>query len=100
MKQFLTLFKFQFRSQYGISLLKSSLFSENKKPFKVIGLALVILVAFTEMIGLYTFVMWKVFEAAKMLGIPEITLTFGALLSGAFIPVSYTHLTLPTIYSV
>jgi len=97
-KQFLTLFKFQFRSQYGISLLKSSLFSEQKKPLKVIGLALIILVAFSEMIGLYTFVMWKVFETAKTLEIPEITLTFGALLAGAFILIFGTFYILSGIF--
>ncbi|MEI6603107.1 MAG: hypothetical protein WCL54_06430 [Clostridia bacterium] len=85
MKDFLTLFKFQFRSQYGISLLKSNLFSENRKPLKIIGLSLVILFAFSEMIGLYTFVMWQVFSVSKTLGIPEITLTFGILMAGMFI---------------
>jgi len=98
MKDFLTLFKFQFRSQYGISLLKSNLFSETKKPLKIIGLGLIILFAFSEMIGLYTFVMWQVFSVSKTLGIPEITLTFGILMAGMFILVFGTVYILSGIF--
>ena len=85
MKEFLTLFKFQFRSQYGISLLKNNFKKGNKKSAKVIGIGLIITLALAQMVGLYTYILLQVFPASKILGAPELILAVGALLAGVFI---------------
>ncbi|HEX3026417.1 MAG TPA: hypothetical protein VHR42_04215, partial [Clostridia bacterium] len=78
MKQYFILLKLQIRSQFRLGGLKKGSGSGLGGALKKIGMAVLILFALAELLGVYTFMMLSLYQGAKALNSPEIVLTVSA----------------------
>jgi ABC-2 type transport system permease protein len=82
MSKFGSLLKTQLNSRFGFSMIRYALKNDRKAIWKGLGIGLAILVALGQFVFMYTFLLTKMFEAAKILNAPQLIITLGAVGSG------------------
>lgn len=80
-----SLIKLQLNAQYGLSYARYVMKNDKKALWKGIGLALVMVVAFGEMMGLYTFMLYNIYKTGLSVNAPEIILTLAVIPAGLLI---------------
>lgn len=85
MRKLLLLLKTQLNARYGFSRIQYNLKNDKKSFYKSLGLALVVLIAAVQLVGLYTLLMFNIHKAAQSISTPEIILTMSAVVSGLVI---------------
>lgn len=84
MRKFFSLLKVQMNAQWGLSLARYSMKNDKKALLKGIGIALAMLLAIGQFVFMYSFLVSKVYEAAKVLKAQQLIITTGAMGAGMF----------------
>jgi len=85
MSKFLSLLKLQINSRFGLSMARYNFRHNRKELWKTIGMALIIIFALGQFVFLYTYMMSKLHEAARLMNSPQLILTMGAAAGGLVI---------------
>ncbi|NMA65845.1 MAG: hypothetical protein GX957_06330 [Clostridiaceae bacterium] len=82
MRNLMSLIKLQINSQYGLSYAKYVIKNDKKALLKAFGIGIAVVAALGQMIGIYTYLMYKMFEVASTIAAPQIILTMATIVSG------------------
>ncbi|MCX7772159.1 MAG: hypothetical protein N2376_03495, partial [Clostridia bacterium] len=85
MRKFWSLLKLQLDARYGISYARYTFRNDKKALWKGIGIAIAILLALVEVLGLYTFLIIQVHKAAQSLYTPQMVLTMASVGAGVIV---------------
>ena len=85
MMKFWRLVGLQLNVRYRFSYTLYNLKNDKKARWKALGIGLAVLLALVELVGLYTYLLAKIYQGASEAGMPEILLTQAAVLAGIFI---------------
>lgn len=85
MRKFFSLLKLQINAQYGFSLAAYNFKNDKKALWRAIGIGFAILIALVEVIGLYSYLMYQLYQGALTLNTPQIVITMAAVVTGLLV---------------
>lgn len=98
MRKFISLLKLQINARYGFSNAIYNFKSDKKALWKSIGMGFIIIIALTEVIGIYTFMMLQLYRGALIINAPQVVLTMAAVVSGIIVLIFGIFYILSTVF--